>query len=693
MKGIPVNQKRWRIWLTVFALLMAAVGLTAATNRPAAAAATPTPVLGLWAPGGTTSPQHPDVVNDYFQWGDSGGITSFLNGVPAGETPFIELEPWDGSNDTAWCSKFTGIGTNASAAVTQETAMGNAIAAYGKPVIVTFAHEFNIGGQYPWAKGDACGTTPAQWIQAWDAARTGINAHAGGDAFWMWAPNVDPNGSNTIAKTYWPGAANVDMLGVDGYPGFCECGGTFADTFGGTFSELHSLSALPIFVSETNLAELGSGGFEAITPFIADLKADGGTGVLEFEEGSLAKMTPAQWTEADAALAAGGSTPTPTPTTPTPTPPPAGCTVTSPTGACGPFSDPGVFTSSNGADLVVQNDFSSIPQTLNAPADNNWTVTANTTGSSDQTSVKSYPATQVTYTLPNGKPDPSSDFGATLTSNFANVVPSGAGQDYEFAADDWLADPAKASWTNDLEVMIWTHTNGQVPAGSDTGKVYTDAAGTQWEVWVSGGATTVSPDSTVTFVRKVNTDSGSFERIGFYKYLQANGMLAATYGVDQLNYGLEICSTGGGAKVYGVSAYTTTPNGTAPTPTPTPTTPTPTPTTPTPTPTTPTPTPTPTPTQPSCTFTAAPHTSPPTIAAAVSGSHVQITWGGEGGETYFEVHINLPSGVLYKDVTTPAQSATFSPVPTTGTYKYAIRAGNCFGAGPWSATKTFTVTH
>ena len=238
------------------------------------------------------------------------------------------------------------------------------------------------------------------------------------------------------------------------------------------------------------------------------------------------------------------------------------CTSTSPTGGCGPFSDPNVFTSSNGADLVVQNDFSAIPQTLTAPADNDWTVAASTVGQQDQTSVKSYPATQVTYTLTNGMPDPSSDFGSTLTSDFANVVPSGSGQDYEFAADDWLADPSKPSWTNDLEIMIWTHVNGQRPAGNDTGKVYTDAAGTQWEVWVAGGATTVSPDSTVSFVRKTNTDSGSFERMGFYKYLQGQGMLSATYGIDQLNYGLEICSTGGATRTYGISNYTTVVNGT-----------------------------------------------------------------------------------------------------------------------------------
>jgi hypothetical protein len=30
--------------------------------------------------------------------------------------------------------------------------------------------------------------------------------------------------------------------------------------------------------------------------------------------------------------------------------------------------------------------------------------------------------------------------------------------------------------------------------------------------------------------------------------------------------------------------------------------------------------------------------------------------------------------------------------PQSGPYTYQVRAGNCYGWGPWSATKSFTVT-
>jgi hypothetical protein len=241
----------------------------------------------------------------------------------------------------------------------------------------------------------------------------------------------------------------------------------------------------------------------------------------------------------------------------------ATCTTSNVNGNCGPYQDPTVFRTPNATDLVTQNDFSAIPQTLSAQDSTSWTVAASTAGQQDQTSVKSYPATQVTYTTTAGKPEPVSTFGSTLTSTYTNLEPSGTGQDYEYAVDDWLADPTKNSWTNDFEMMVWTDTHGQRPAGNDTGNVYTDAAGTQWEVWTNPGSTTVSNNvDIVSFVRKTNSVSGSLERIGFYNYLVSHGYLnTANFGIDQTNYGLEICSTGGATRTYGVSNYSLVVNG------------------------------------------------------------------------------------------------------------------------------------
>lgn len=436
---------RTRTWALLAAVvlvlsLLTGAGLTHST--PAKAATVPTATLGILPTSGLNGVpdnQKPNVENTYLQFDPSSNNfpTSFVNGAnAAGATPFIELEPWEVTSQDSCPSNpqfpsMTTIAANGTAVKNYLNNFGTAIKNSGHPVILTFAHEFNIGGQYPWSESDCEGTTPAQWVAAWDVVHADVDATAGGNAFFMWAPNVFAGGSNQHVAPYWPGASEVDMVGVDGYPGFVENGtgfsNTFQTTFGETFSEIKALTSLPVFVSETNLQDLGAGGFDSITKFMNDLFADNGTGILEFEDG-LPPMTNAQWSELDTVLAAhAGSTPPPTPT-------------------------------------------------------------------------------------------------------------------------------------------------------------------------------------------------------------------------------------------------------------PTPTTP-----TPTPTPTTPTPTPTPT-----CTA-GVPTVVPPSITTTVRGSFVQIGWGSVAGASTYEVHINLPDNVLYKDVKNPGNSVTFSPVPTTGTYHFGIRAMNCAGNGPWSPNLSFKV--
>jgi hypothetical protein len=95
-------------------------------------------------------------------------------------------------------------------------ALGSAIASFGHPVILTFAHEFNVSGQYPWAQGDCENTSPAQWIQAWDTVPADIDTTAGGLAHFLWAAGADTGGTTIDPTPYWPGAAEVDMIGVEG---------------------------------------------------------------------------------------------------------------------------------------------------------------------------------------------------------------------------------------------------------------------------------------------------------------------------------------------------------------------------------------------------------------------------------------------------------------------------------------------
>jgi hypothetical protein len=345
------------IWAATAAVI-AALGLIGgyAVSHANAQSTPPATTLGIWTSAedsgsySTVSGQTPNVANTYEYWGN-GFPTSFADAAEAaGATPYIEVEPWQGggASDCSYSSDFpamTTIGANGSAISSYLDSFGSAIASFGHPVIVTFAHEFNVSGQYPWAQGDCEGTTASQWIQAWDAVRADVDSTANGLAYFMWVPNADTGGTTIDPTPYWPGSSEVDMVGVDGYPD-TEYGsqfGTFSGYFGPTFSEIHALTSLPIFIAETDLASFDSSGYETIPNFISDLCSDGGDGVLQFQDGTPA-LSSTQWTELDNALASdcsstGGGTPTPS-TTPTPTPTggSGSCATAAPTTAPGGFN-------------------------------------------------------------------------------------------------------------------------------------------------------------------------------------------------------------------------------------------------------------------------------------------------------------------------------------------------------------------
>jgi len=310
--------------LALLSPVMTAAGFVMACSAASAAVPPPVTRLGVWngSPGSVPAGAHPDVLNDYVYWGNA-GIGPFLATAAAHDaTAFIEIEPWQGGGPSDCQGGLFGtVAAGSPSAVSYEKAVGSAVAAGGKPVILTFAHEFNVSGQYPWALGNGCGVTSAEWKQAWDSVVANVRSTAGGLAYFMWAPNAYTGGSTQEPDAWWPGAATVDMTGVDGYPDtqYGSQFGSFAGEFGPVFADIRALpgfSSLPrqgIFVSETDLARLGSPGYQSVTAFTQALCAGGGDGVLQFQDGTPA-LSAAQWADLEAALARYcGSPPGPAP--------------------------------------------------------------------------------------------------------------------------------------------------------------------------------------------------------------------------------------------------------------------------------------------------------------------------------------------------------------------------------------------
>ncbi len=246
-------------------------------------------------------------------------------------------------------------------------------------------------------------------------------------------------------------------------------------------------------------------------------------------------------------------TPTPTPTpdptpsaTPTPTPTGSGtpCVTSDDNGSCGPYTYADITGSDGYNTQVIQdvwNPIAGASQTLTAYNPGDWSVSADMPASN--TAVVSYPDVQQLYTTTSNTPDPLSSFNS-ITSTFTESGPgSGGGDDYEAAYDIWAGT---GSNNGAQEIMIWVDNHGQTPAGSQVGTA--DIDGTSYAVWNSG-------NNPVTLVLSSNETSGTINILAALDWLESNGYMPAGSGLNQIDFGWEICSTGGTAKTFSLTQY------------------------------------------------------------------------------------------------------------------------------------------
>ena len=182
-------------------------------------------------------------------------------------------------------------------------------------------------------------------------------------------------------------------------------------------------------------------------------------------------------------------------------------------------------------------------QKLTAYTPGNWSVSADMPASN--TAVVSYPDIQETYTTTSDTPNPLSDF-SSITSSFAENGPASRGDDYEAAYDIWTG-----TGNNNYaqEIMIWVDNHGQTPAGSEVASAAIGGVG--YKVWSTSKAGTVG--DTVSMVLNSNQSSGSVNILADLNWLRSNGYMPAGSGLNQIDFGWEICSTGGVTETFTVS--------------------------------------------------------------------------------------------------------------------------------------------
>jgi hypothetical protein len=229
--------------------------------------------------------------------------------------------------------------------------------------------------------------------------------------------------------------------------------------------------------------------------------------------------------------------------------PPAGaaCVTSTGNGTCGPYGYRPI-SNSNGYTTYVANNMwacgngSCGPQTLTAYQPGNWSVMS--TQASGNTAVLTYPNVQQVFTKTTNTAPAISAF-TSITSDFTETMSPQAGTDAEAAYDLWLS-----STSGPDEVMIWVDNVGRGSGGAQQIGTAT-IAGQAFTVYQYRGGEVI-------FSLNRSEQSGAVDILAALKWLQGHGLASAGAQLGQVDFGFEVCSTGGKPEKFAVSRYTLT---------------------------------------------------------------------------------------------------------------------------------------
>jgi hypothetical protein len=212
--------------------------------------------------------KHPvSIVHWYALWGGwkSAFSRADLDAVSThGSLPMITWEPWSGNGpDPAWSLSNAILSGQNDAYI---TTWAQGMAAYGKPVVLRFAHEMHNQPSYPWAVG-INGNTAADYVAAWKRVRGIFRAAGATNVLWVWNPNTLGTApvsayQSTYAALY-PGDDQVDYLGLDIYNTGPQLDWgapfwrSFGDALANPYAAITGVSAKRLLLPEVGSTETG----------------------------------------------------------------------------------------------------------------------------------------------------------------------------------------------------------------------------------------------------------------------------------------------------------------------------------------------------------------------------------------------------------------------------------------------------
>ncbi len=263
-----------------------------AAAPPAAAPAPAAPVIstaslrfGVGTPGGPSASgeldavaslagEAPSIVLSYKDFNQAPPIAELDAVRSRGAATLLTWEPWvwgGGTVQPAYALKRITAGDH-DAYLRQ---WGQALAAWGHPVMLRFGHEMN-GNWYPWAEG-INGNQTGDYAAAWRHVHDVLASTGSTNITWVWNPNVPYWGSTALEGLY-PGNAYVDAVALDGYNwGTSASWSTWlspSQLFGEGIARLRQIApGKPILIAETSSAEAGGSKADWNTALISYLSA------------------------------------------------------------------------------------------------------------------------------------------------------------------------------------------------------------------------------------------------------------------------------------------------------------------------------------------------------------------------------------------------------------------------------------
>jgi hypothetical protein len=150
-----------------------------------------------------------------------------------------------------------------------------AVRSFGYPVIISFGHEMNADW-YGWGYRH---TKPGVFIAAWRHIHTLFHAERAYNVTWVWSVNVVGSQQTSPVSPWWPGAAYVNWIGIDGH--YFQRSLRFPDLFGATLGQVRRLSHKPVFIAEAGIGP--HVGIRKITDLFGGARAHGIIGVMWFD--------------------------------------------------------------------------------------------------------------------------------------------------------------------------------------------------------------------------------------------------------------------------------------------------------------------------------------------------------------------------------------------------------------------------